>query len=78
MSVQQTSPQLLLALIRMELRFSKMMSQILLVFNAMLQAMKHGNVEQWNAAKAAMKGMSKSLTLLLLEAARRLRALPVP
>ncbi len=78
MSVTQQEPQLALALIRMELRFSQMINQITLVFNAMLRFMKHGNIGQWRAAKVAMKEMSRSLTLVLETAASHLRGLPVP
>ena len=78
MSVTQQTPELLLALVRMELRFSQMMNQITLVFNAMLRFMKHGNVGQWRAAKVAMREMSHSLALVLETATSNLRSLPVP
>jgi hypothetical protein len=44
----------------------------------MLRFMKHGNVRQWRAAKAAMREMSQSLTLALETSTRHLRSLPVP
>ena len=78
MSVTKNDPQLLLALIRMELRFGQMMSQITLVFNAMIQFMKDGNVGQFRAAKDAMGEMSQSLRLALEAAASHLRSIPVP
>jgi hypothetical protein len=78
MSVVESDPQLSLALVQMELRFSVMINQITLVFNAMLRAMKDGNVRQFRAAKVAMKEMSQSLRLTLETAASHLRSLPVP
>ena len=78
MSVADNEPQLALALIRMELRFSQMINQITLVFNAMMRFMKHGNVRQWRAAKTAMQDMSRSLTSVLETGTRHLRSLPVP
>ena len=78
MSVTDNDPQLALALVRMELRFGNMMSQISLVFNAMLRFMKDGNVRQFRAAKAAMREMSESLRSTLETAAGSLRSIPVP
>ena len=78
MSVADNEPQLALALIRMELRFSQMINQITLVFNAMMRFMKHGNVRQWRAAKTAMQDMSRSLTSVLETGTRHHRSLPVP
>ena len=78
MSVTQNDPQLVLALIRMELRFGQMMNQITLVFNAMLRFMKDGNVGQFRAAKEAMREMSQTLRLALETATVHLRSLPVP
>ncbi len=78
MSVLDNEPELALALVRMEFRFSQMISQITLVFNAMVRFMKHGNVAQWRAAKAAMQDMSRSLTTVLDTATSHLRSLPVP
>ena len=78
MSVTQNDPQLVLALIWMELRFGQMISQITLVFNAMIRFMKDGNVGQFRAAKVAMREMSQSLRLALETATGHLRSLPVP
>ena len=78
MSVVEHDPKLALALIRMELRFSQMINQITLVFNAMMRFMKHGNTGQWRAAKTAMQDMSRSLLSVLDTATSHLRALPVP
>ena len=78
MSVLDNEPELALALVRMEFRFSQMISQITLVFNAMVRFMKHGNVAQWRAAKTAMQDMSRSLTTVLNTATAHLRSLPVP
>ena len=78
MSVTKNDPQLLLALIRMELRFGQLMSQITLVFNAMIRFMKDGNVGQFRAAKIAMKEMSEILRLALETSSRQLRSIPVP
>ena len=78
MSVTKNDPQLLLALIKMELRFGQMMSQITLVFNAMIRFMKDGNVGQFRAAKIAMKEMSEILRLALETSSRQLRSIPVP
>ena len=78
MSVLDNEPQLALALVRMEFRFSQMINQITLVFNAMVRFMKHGNVAQWRAAKTAMQDMSRSLTTVLDTATAHLRSLPVP
>jgi hypothetical protein len=78
MSVLDNEPELALALVRMEFRFSQMISQITLVFNAMVRFMKHGNVAQWRAAKTAMQDMSRSLTTVLDTATAHLRSLPVP
>ena len=78
MSVLDNEQELALALVRMEFRFSQMISQITLVFNAMVRFMKHGNVAQWRAAKTAMQDMSRSLTTVLDTATAHLRSLPVP
>ena len=78
MSVLDNEPELALALVRMEFRFSQMISQITLVFNAMVRFMKHGNVAQWRAAKTAMQDMSRSLTTVLNTATAQLRSLPIP
>ena len=77
-SVTDNDPQLALALIRMEFRFSQLINQITLVFNAMMRFMKHGNIAQWRAAKEAMRTMSQALTLALQTSTSQLRSLPVP
>jgi hypothetical protein len=77
-SVIDNDPQLALALVRMEFRFSQLINQITLVFNAMLRFMKHGNIPQWRAAKEAMRTLSQALTLALQTSSSQLRNLPIP
>ena len=76
--VIDNDPQLALALVRMEFRFSQLINQITLVFNAMLRFMKHGNIPQWRAAKEAMRTLSQALTLALQTSSSQLRNLPIP
>ena len=76
--VTDNDPQLALALVRMEFRFSQLINQITLVFNCMLRFMKHGNIPQWRAAKEAMRALSQALTLALQTSSSHLRNLPVP
>jgi hypothetical protein len=62
----------------MELRFGNLMSQITLMFTAMVRFMKDGNVRQYRAAKLALKEMSESLRLAHETAANHLRNFPIP
>jgi hypothetical protein len=78
MSAAGDDPQLALALVRMELRFGNLMSQITLMFTAMVRFMKDGNVRQFRAAKLALKEMSESLRLAHETAANHLRNFPIP
>ena len=77
-SVTENDLPLLEALVRMEMRFGNLMSQITLIFNVMLRFMKDGNVAQFRAAKAAMLELSLSLRAAHEIAVGHLRGLPIP
>ena len=78
MSVTQNDPELLMSLIRMEARFEQLITQIKLIFNALIRFMKDGNVRQFRAAKVGMREYSETLRLALETATGHLRSLPVP